>query len=104
MKNETDMLGPYGVMQVEVFSALRSGILVVFWNLVKEVWVEDTKAFHEMTSIWFESVFGKTADQKTITQYHTADGISIIPYHLWIQMIKTIIDYYVEFEHVQIAW
>ena len=30
MKNETDMLGPYGVMQVEVFSALRSGILVVF--------------------------------------------------------------------------
>ena len=36
MKNETDMLGPYGVMQVEVFSALRSGILVVFWNLVKE--------------------------------------------------------------------
>lgn len=38
-----------------------------------------------------------------ITQYHTADGISIIPYHLWIQMIKTIIDYYVEFEHVQIA-
>lgn len=57
-----------------------------------------------MTSIWFESVFSKTADQKTITQYHTADGISIIPYHLWIQMIKTIIDYYVEFEHVQIAW
>ena len=58
----------------------------------------DDRIFLEMLQLsrkkcCIEPVLGKTADRKTIMHYHPPD-----------QTEKTIINYHVEFEHVQTAW